>query len=300
MVIVKSVYAYNDYRKYIADYYNEQKQLVGFSWRNFAKAAKIGSPVFLKLVCEGKSGLSKKTSFNVAEAMGLEGFEKEYFSLLVLYNQAKNVKAKSEAFKSLQEIVIENRVLILDKSLFEYYSTWLNSTIRELASSVNNATPHGLAKLCTPAVSDEAVAQALKFLTKNKLLRKSTIKGRYTLGRKSISTGSLPTSVMSVRNLHRQMGQLALESLDAIPVSERNFSTITLGLTEKAYRDILIEMQNFRKKVIDIATKDPQTERVYELNLQLFPLSKKIPGELQKTGPCNKTVKRNSNKKPSK
>lgn len=295
---MKSIYAYNDYRKYIADYYAEQKELVGFSWRDFAKASKLGSPVFLKLVCEGKSGLSKATSSHVAGAMGLDGFEKEYFILLVSYNQAKNAKAKSEAFKCLQEIVIENRVLILDKSLYEYYSTWLNSAIRELASSVNKATPHSLAKLCIPSVSDDAVAQSLKFLVKNKLLRKSTIKGRFTQGRKSISTGTLPTSVMSVRNLHRQMGLLALECLDSIPVNERNFSTITLGLTEKAYNDIIVEMQNFRKKVIDIAAKDAQTERVYELNLQLFPLSKKIDSENQKTSLFNKVVKKNPTKKP--
>lgn len=48
---MKSIYEYKDFRKYMADYCAEQKKIVGFSWRSFAKAAKFSSPVFLKLVC---------------------------------------------------------------------------------------------------------------------------------------------------------------------------------------------------------------------------------------------------------
>lgn len=269
----------------MADYYAEQKKIAGFSWRSFAKAAKFSSPVYLKLVCEGKSGLSKKARVRVAGAMGLSGFESDFFVLLVAYDQAKDAKTKTEIFNSLQEIILSNRVGILERAFFEYYSNWLNSAIRELAASVDSASPKGLAKLCFPEVSADAVAQSLKFLTRSKLLRKSTRKGQYTQGRKSISTGTLPSSVMAVRNLHRQMGNLAVESLDSVPVSERNFSTITLGLTEGAYEDIVAEMQNFRRKVVDIAAKDQGTERVYELNLQLFPLSQKIPPAMQKKHP---------------
>lgn len=282
---MKSIYEYRDFRKYMADYYAEQKKIVGFSWRSFAKAAKFSSPVYLKLVCEGKSGLSKKARVRVASAMGLSGFESDFFVLLVAYDQAKDAKTKTEIFNSLQEIILSNRVGILERAFFEYYSNWLNSAIRELAASVDSASPKGLAKLCFPEVSADAVAQSLKFLTRSKLLRKSTRKGQYTQGRKSISTGTLPSSVMAVRNLHRQMGNLAVESLDSVPVSERNFSTITLGLTEGAYNDIVAEMQNFRRKVVDIAAKDQGTERVYELNLQLFPLSQKIPPAMQKKHP---------------
>ncbi len=282
---MKSIYEYKDFRKYMADYYAEQKKIVGFSWRSFAKAAKFSSPVYLKLVCEGKSGLSKKARVRVAGAMGLSGFESDFFVLLVAYDQAKDAKTKTEIFNSLQEIILSNRVGILERAFFEYYSNWLNSAIRELAASVDSASPKGLAKLCFPEVSADAVAQSLKFLTRSKLLRKSTRKGQYTQGRKSISTGTLPSSVMAVRNLHRQMGNLAVESLDSVPVSERNFSTITLGLTEGAYEDIVAEMQNFRRKVVDIAAKDQGTERVYELNLQLFPLSQKIPPAMQKKHP---------------
>ena len=72
------------------------------------------------------------------------------------------------------------------------------------------------------------------------------------------------------------MGELALNTLDKVPVTERNFSTITIGLTEKSYQKIVKELAHFRRRVIAIATNDDDVKRVYELNLQLFPLSKKI------------------------
>ena len=279
---MKSVYDYRDYRKYMADYYREQKELVGFSWRDFSHAAGFGSPVFLKLVSDGKSGLSKKARVKVAESMGLEGFDKEYFVWLVEYNQAKNANVKSQAFAAMQDILLGNRVGILEKDFFEYYSIWLHSVIRELSTSVKNPSPKELARLCQFKASAESVGKSLKFLTKRGFIKKSTRKGQFALGKKSISTGTLPTSVMSIRNFHRQMGALALESLDSVDVEERNFSTITLGLNKKAYDKIVKEIANFRKKIVAIAARDAQTERVYEINLQLFPLSKLLPKEILK------------------
>lgn len=283
--IVKSVYDYKDYRQYILDYYSEQKKFTGFSWRDFAKAAGFGSPVYLKIVCDGKNGLSKGARAAVAKAMGLEGYEAEYFAVLVNYAHAKTSEQKQKALEKMNEILAANRVGILERELFQYYSTWLHSAVREMAASVTDASPEKLAELCQWAVSPEAIADSLKFLTQKQFLRKSTTRGQYVQGKKSISTGKLATSVLTVRNLHRQMGNLAVESLDSVPVSERNFSTITLGLTEGAYEDIVAEMQNFRRKVVDIAAKDQGTERVYELNLQLFPLSQKIPPAMQKKHP---------------
>lgn len=75
------------------------------------------------------------------------------------------------------------------------------------------------------------------------------------------------------------MGELALNTLDKVPVAERNFSTITLGITEKTYQKILKELAYFRRKIIALATNEDETERVYELNLQLFPLTKKLSKE---------------------
>ena len=100
---MKSIYEYKDYRRYISDYYNEQKKFTGFSWRAFAKAAGFGSPIFLKLVCDGKNGLSKGAQRAVAKAMGLEGYDADYFYLLADYAHAKTPEQKQKALVKMPQ-----------------------------------------------------------------------------------------------------------------------------------------------------------------------------------------------------
>ncbi len=77
-------------------------------------------------------------------------------------------------------------------------------------------------------------------------------------------------------NLQYEMGTLALEALQNLPFAERSMSGLTVGISEKAHERILCEIAEFRKKITSIVVEDQNVERVYRLNLQFFPLSKKI------------------------
>ena len=77
------------------------------------------------------------------------------------------------------------------------------------------------------------------------------------------------------RELQRQMGEFAIKAID-LPLSERTMSGFVLGLTERSYERIRKEMADFYRRVVAIATEDDETERVYRMNMQLFPLSKRI------------------------
>ena len=68
------------------------------------------------------------------------------------------------------------------------------------------------------------------------------------------------------------MGEFAVKALD-LPLSERDMSGVVLGLTRHAYERIKKEIIDFRRRVVAIATEDDETERVYRLNVQLFPMS---------------------------
>lgn len=72
------------------------------------------------------------------------------------------------------------------------------------------------------------------------------------------------------------MGQLALQALDGMPESERHFSGITLGIPKNVYGKIETELAKCRRRIIAIATESDETEQIYRLNLQMFPLTKLI------------------------
>jgi len=276
---MRSVLEYNNFRKYILDFYKEKKRTTSFSWRDFARAAEFNSPVFLKLVCDGRSGLSLEGAERVAKVMDLSEFEYDYFIALVKFNQAKRDTERNEAFNTLQNIAKIHKVNIVGADLYTYFSNWKYAALRELAPAMPGAKPNHLAKICIPPLSTEEVNEALKFLLSSHLLSRTHGKHFYTQTNRSVATGALDFAVPAIRSFHKQMGELALKTLDTIQTTERNFSSMTLGLTEKSYQKIVREFENFRKKAIAIATSEEATERVYEFNLQLFPLSQKITKE---------------------
>jgi len=80
---------------------------------------------------------------------------------------------------------------------------------------------------------------------------------------------------VAVRGLQRQMGEIALDTIEGVPQNERHFSGVTLGITRRAYDKIVAELDACRRKIIEIATTEDETDEVYRLNLQLFPMTNK-------------------------
>lgn len=271
---MKSVLEYQDYRAYIQDYYDEMKSRHALSWRLFAKQAGFASCSYLKLVSQKKANLSETGIDQVVKAMGLAGFEAEYFAALVHFNQAKKLDDRQESLKILADIAKVHRVNILDDQMFTYFSSWLNPVMRELVPNIPNAKPSEIMRRLVPEVNSSEVRAAIHFLVKKGFLVQDE-NGNYHQSEKTISSGNRDAASVALRSYHRQMGRLAIDSLDAVPVDERNFSELLIGVTKKAYGQILEEMADFRRKIISIVTQDEGIERIYSLNLQLFPLTKK-------------------------
>ncbi|WP_290746543.1 TIGR02147 family protein [Fibrobacter sp. UBA4309] len=273
--MMKSVVEYKDYRQYILDYYRERKRTSAFTWREFAKIAGFASGSYLKLVCDGKTRLREEGAKKTALAMGLLGFEYDYFILMVRYESAKTDREKKKCFEEMEALSSAHNVKILGSEFYTFYETWKHSVVRELAVAMPGAKPNEIAKVCRPAISAADVSASLSFLTKAGLLTRD-IKGNYHQTNRSLTTGRLKVVSVAVHSLLRQMGEFALEALDKLPISERHFSGITMGVTAESYAKVVEELALCRKRIVAIVSKDKKLERVCRLNMQLFPLTENI------------------------
>ena len=271
---MKEIIEYTDYRKFIQDYYDERKRSSAFSWHAFAQKAGFSSDVYLKYVCEGKKNLSVGSAGSVANAMGLVGFEYDYFVLMVSYAHAKNDEAKRAAFEERCALANAHKMRVLGSEEFDYFKSWKNSVIRELAPHMPGAKPLEIARACKQKISAAEVSETLDFLVKAKLLKKDK-SGNYHQTDKAIKMASADAVSVAARELQRQMGEFAIQSL-GLPLSERVMSGYTLGLTDRAYERIRKEMEDFYRRVVAIAIEEDETDRVYRLNLQLFPMSERL------------------------
>ena len=272
---MKRVMEYQNFRIYMRDFYTERKLASGFTWRDFAKLAGYSSPVFLKLVCDDKANLSEVGIERVANAMGLTGADLQYFRALVNFNQEKDSAKKKEIFKELRAIAKENEMALVGEDQYDYYESWINPVLRELVPQVPDATPAQMADMLAFDTQAAEVKKALKLLQKVGLLNKDA-EGRYEQSSKAITTGNIEVASLSVREMHRQMGELAVRSLDEVPVNERDISGLTIGVSEDAYYRITKEIEDFRRRVASIVMQDTVEDRVYRLNVQMFPLTKKF------------------------
>ena len=256
---MKDILEYRDYRQYIADYYADRKAKSAFSWQEFAKTAGFSSPVYLKYVSEGRFNLSEEAAIRTARAMHLAEFECDFFVEMVKFDHAKNDTEKRAAFSKMISIADANKAKILEGESFRFFEDWKNPVLRELAPAMPGAKPLALAHACRSDVTAAEVSESLNFLVKANLLKKDK-DGTYAQTDKVVTTGPMDVTPLAVRGLHRQMGEFALDAIEGVPQNERHFSGLTIGVTHKAYREIVQKIAEFRKEIIAIATRESETD----------------------------------------
>ena len=254
------------------DFYEERKRSSLFSWREFSKLAGFTSPNYIQLVCEGKSRLSKTGVEKVATAMELAGSDRDYFLAMERFGDAKSDSKKIQAFNDMQNIAKENRLRVVDGEAFKYFESWVNPVMRELAPIMPGAKPLELARNCYPVVSAAEVRQSLDFMVHANFLKKV---GEDTyVQTEKVVTGSSEAIPLALRSMNRQMSKFATDAIDDIPPEKRHTAGVTLGMSNATYKWLVQKLESLRQQVVAMAAKEKDYDKVYRLNLQLFPLTK--------------------------
>jgi uncharacterized protein (TIGR02147 family) len=90
-----------------------------------------------------------------------------------------------------------------------------------------------------------------------------------------LSTGPEVKS-LAITNFHREMLRLASESIERYPASERDISTLTLRINSASMAEIKRRIIEFRKELLEFALNEESSDQVLQINLQFFPLTKKV------------------------
>jgi uncharacterized protein (TIGR02147 family) len=268
---MKSITEYKDYHLFVKDFYEDRKKFSYFSWREFAKLAGFSSPTYLRLVSEGKSNLSRVTMNRMISAMGLAGYEADYFKAMVNFCNAKDDSAKMPFWKEMRTIALEYKVRVVDKEAVEYFDGWKNSVVRELAPMMPKATPGKMAKACCNEISAADVCASLDFLTKAGFLKKDG-DGTYRQTEKNV-VASKEGMVYAVHALQKKMVALGGESIERFDAEKRSVSSVTLTVNRNAYERIAREIDDFRKRIVAIAADTTEADQIYQMNLQFFPMT---------------------------
>lgn len=269
-----SIFEYSDYRQYLADYYLSRKASnPRYSHRVFAKQAGLSSPSHLLMIIKGSRNLSLKTIPKFADGLKLNSKEKKYFELIVLFNQAEDLQMKAKYFSEILSLKGSLKGLHnLEKEKFDFLSKWYVVAIYVLIDLKDfKPYPDWIAKRFGGLITVAQAKEALENLEKLGMIEKDSIMGfRQVSGAVTVADD---TRSVAVFNYHQSMIRLASEALRANQQSLREMNGATIAIPADRLPEIKERIRAFRKEINQLASSFPDPDQVYQLNIQLFPLT---------------------------
>lgn len=279
-IALEHLFDYDDFRKFMQDYFEEQKKMRSvFSHRFFAAKAGFSSSSYCLNVIRGRFNLTPKSIEKISKAMDFDPLQKEYFEALVQYNQAQQVDERDQAWKQILQIRKQIEFTHITTREQAYFSKWYYPVIRELAADTQwHGDYRVLARSLTPQITTEEARDAVKNLLEWGLLRKRD-DGRYVQTSQMLDAAEIPP--IALRQIRREYIQHAIGAVESMPKDERFAAFTTLAMSESSYNYAVEVLEEVRKKIIARASNDTNVERVYEMMLVAFPMSKKVGKEAE-------------------
>jgi uncharacterized protein (TIGR02147 family) len=279
---------YTDYRLFLARYFEYRQKISAgdlrpYNYAAFSAAANIKSPNYLKMIIEGRRNLSDEMALKFAKALGLNKEQSEDFQLLVAYGQATDPADRNMVLKKLSEHRVQAKLKSgeIDRKTWEKVPNWAAWVIYAMVDQEGvRYDSKTLKDLLRGKASENEIEEALQSLFASGELVQDPATGAVSKARRLIESAE-DVPVALVRKLQAQLMYLGLESLYQDAATEREFGTLTMSLTKTEFDEIKFKLRQMRKQINkdnSIARMNSKGERVYQLNIQLFPVSNVAAG----------------------
>lgn len=276
--------AFTDYRQFLREFYEYRRRqtrtsLRPYSYATFAAAADIKSPNYLKLIIDGQRNLSTEMARRFAKAMNLSREESDEFVALVDFTQATDPLERNRYLKVLSEMRVRQQLKSgeINVETWEKVPSWVTWVLYALIDQKNvSFDVDELFDVMRGKARIEDIRRSLDKLIASGELTRHPETGEVVKGRE-LMAGVEDVPVELVRKLQAELMYLGLESLFQDGAQDREIGTQTLSLTEKEFEQLKFELRQFRKrwtKDISVARKLEKGDRVFQLNIQLFPVTR--------------------------
>lgn len=267
-----SVFDYSNHRNYLRDALAERKSAdSSFTHRYLCSQLGLRTSNFMLLVIQGKRDLSSELAERVATFFGLLDIEAEYFLWMALFTQSSTILEKENFWKQMLACRSRSQTARIQESQYEYYSRWFNPVLRELVAIPGiHWDARTLSAALKPRVPAVQVRRSLELLEQLGMIRREG--NAWVKSSPFVATAPEVQSV-AVFQYHRELIELAKESLERDSGHERNFTSLTLEMNAQEYQLVVDMLTRFRRDALGICGSTGPVDRVYQLNLQLFPVT---------------------------
>lgn len=286
------VFDYADYHEYLKDWIEDRKVrglVASYQW--LATRMGLKSRSFLRLVAIGEKDLSQAAALKLSQAMGHSTREEEYFAILVAMNNCTDLEEKNHHLVRLAKVARPARKTMLSVQQYDLFNKWFVIPVWELVTIVDfQGDWKFLAQQLDPPITAAEAKYAVDLLRELGLIES---KGHLYVQKDPTLTTQEELRSQSVRNFQDATMQLGREALLRHPPMRRHISTLTLGVDEAGFQKIVERIRSFREELVTIAQQHENVDRVFQVNLQFFPLSR-VPVEPKPAGFVSQQDTRNA------
>lgn len=234
----------------------------------------MSNPTLLARILKGERPITLEMAQKITRALRLSQDQGRFFEVLVLLARSKSIGERELYLDLLARLKPRKDVTSLTVDRFRMIRDWYHSAILEMVSLKGfDPDPKWIAKRLGRGVTPELTESAVQRLVRLGLLEKDS-KGslrRLPLGRVKIGD-EIPSE--AVREYHRQMLDLAKESLDDSTMKEREIRALTLAIKKENYPKLVKVIRQAISQLGEIATTE-ESDQVYQVNMAAFELCKK-------------------------
>ncbi|MGE0616251.1 MAG: TIGR02147 family protein [Bacteriovoracia bacterium] len=275
---IKKISEYQDYREFLREWFAYSRaRNRKFSVRAVSRLAGFKSTSHLYLVINGKRNLSEAGATQVGEALRLSQSDQDIFRALVRKSNARDDVEKNQAHDQLEAVKKRDVFEKIEEAKLKFFTHWYYVPIRELIGLDGAAKdPLSISQALNPSVPAHEVKAALKNLEDLNLIKKGPT-GEYERTHQFLTTAEQVPSAFVV-HFHREMIRLASEAIERVPRQERDISSVSLTLSKDGVDRMQEAVKRFRRELAEISSQDAAeaADRVYQVNIQLFPLTGKV------------------------
>ena len=265
---------YLEYREFLKDWFTESKKDNPFtSYRYLGQKTGV-DPAWLVRVFQKEGHLNEGTLPAFIRLCGLDDRRAEYFKTLYRFNKTKAKQTLSELYYKLMELrSMEARVL--SQPEMAYFGSWACAALRSLIGiSKDTSDIVDLASHLNPPISQDDARNALGILKQLGLVEPDGNGGAICTDQILRTGGDFRSHPL--RYFHMHTMELAQESLDRHKPEERDISSVVFTAEESDLPEIKRRIEEFRRGLLQFARKSERADRVYALNISMFPLSDKV------------------------
>lgn len=266
--------SYLNYRDFLRDYFDyERGRNPRLSLR--ALAARIvpalASSGLLSGVLNGKKNLGHELRTKFAAGLKLKAREAQFFELLVLFNQTKNLKERAAYFSQLSRFR-QSKARTISEGQHRFFTRWYYAVVwNYFGIDQRQKNPAAIAQTIHPPLTEAQVSEAINLLLGLGLIKK--LANGYTVTEHHLKTEP-EFRGMEAMEYNRQFLELAAQSLYTVEPERRLFNTMVVSISRSTVDKLREKILAFQEEAQEIINQDPGSECIYTLGFQFYPNSK--------------------------